>query len=164
MVTAQRARTRLPLLLVALCLAGNAFTLPAHAQVGRLMGSTTGSYCKFKKKEVISVYTTLSLAHSETFARQMTLRRLASMAKSQGFPAILVSNEKCGTMLINGIARTRSCTIEAHMEASPVAPLEGKQGGAWMTVDGILRDTDADAPSYPRMTGLMSHGNKCVIE
>jgi hypothetical protein len=163
-MTLGRARKGSWLSPVALALVGLALAQPAHAQVGSLMGSTSGSYCKFKKKNVIRVTTMLPLERSETFTRQMTLRRLASMARSKGFSAIVVSEERCGTLLINRVPRVRQCKLEARMESMPAAPADGKRAGEPIAVDQILRDTDTDAPSYPTTTGLMNHGNQCVIE
>lgn len=144
--------------------AGSIVALPSHGQLAALMGSISGSYCKVKKNDMISVNTTLSLDHSESFARQMTLRRLASLARSKGFSAIVVTDEACGTLLLNGSMRSRSCKIEAHMENSTAAGPGGPDPTRWYSVDQILADTQADAPLYPQVTGLMNRGNKCVID
>ena len=144
--------------------AGSVVALPSHAQLAALMGSTSGSYCKVKKNDIISVNTTLSLNHSEAFARQMSLRRLASLARSKGFSAILVTDKACGTLLLNGTMRSRSCKLEAHMENSTAAPAGGPDAARWYSVEQILADTQADAALYPRVTGLMNNGNKCVID
>lgn len=137
--------------------------LPVHAQFGALMGSSSGSYCKVKKKDVISVATTLPLDRSAEFALQMSLRRLASLARSKGFSAIRVRDKGCGTMLVNNAAQARSCTLEAHMENVGDPPSADVQGER-LAVEKILADTAADARLYPVPTGLLNAGNKCVID
>jgi hypothetical protein len=140
--------------------------LPAssNAQLGGLLGSTSGSYCKFKKKDAIRVNTTLSLEHSEAFTRQMTLRRLASMARSKGFSGLVITDKGCGTMLVNHTPRFRICKLEAQMVNSTDIQASAKGVGKWSSVENILVETQSDARSYPRSTGLMDKGNQCVID
>ena len=144
---------------IVLCLVG--ITTAAGAQLAGAMGSLTGSYCKIGKNDRISVSTTLPLDRSEAFARQMTLRRLASLARSRDFPGFVVTKEQCGTLAINGAPRNRSCRIEATMTQTTAA---AAGAAPWFGVDAVLRDTRADSAAYPVPSGLMNHGNKCVID
>jgi hypothetical protein len=161
---------RLPgrVLLVSCVLAvvGGVSAIPANAQIGQLFGgSTTGSYCKIKKKEKIEVDTWLPLEEDQAFARRMTLRRLAAMAKSKGFSSIVLNKDSvCGILLINKHPRFRRCVFRAKMEKTLNAEASASNGDEWMSVDRIMSETDAEKGLYPVRTGLVNHGNKCVID
>ncbi len=140
-----------------------AMPLSAHGQLAGLFGSTNGTYCKIKQGDVISAYTQLPSDGTLAFVERMTLRRLASLARSLQFSAIVVTG-KCQDLSYNGAPRLRTCKLTAHMENSPEPPAVSDASGKWYGVNAILRDTQDEAAAYPVTTGLMNKGNKCVID
>ena len=150
---------------VVCALLGLALVGPSNAQTGQLAGSTDGSYCKFRKKDRIEVDTWLPMDRSEAFAYHMTLRRLAAMARSKDFSAILLDTRTtCGTLLVDGSMRGRRCRLQAVMTNAPVASQHSETGSIWMAVERIFADTSGEVSSYPIRTGLLNHGNQCVLD
>lgn len=136
----------------------------SHAQFGSLLGSFDGTYCKVKKNNVISARTQLPMRMADEFTLEMTLRRLASLTRDKGFPAFVVTDQKCGTLLINTTPSAKVCTIVARMEQPTEQAPVVAGADTWFEVEAVLRKTQPYAASYPVTTGVMNKGNKCVID
>ncbi|EJL22185.1 hypothetical protein [Novosphingobium sp. AP12] len=148
-----------------LALAGGTLaSLPSHAQLGQALGPTTGSYCKFKKKNRIEVDTWLPLSYSPEFARQMTLRRLSEMTRSKGLPSFVKEEGNCGVMMVNQNPTTRRCKLTARMEDTAEAGNALAAEEERFHVDEVIALTQSDAPSYPLRTGILNYKNQCVIQ
>lgn len=136
----------------------------SNAQIGQSLGSTSGSYCKFKKKDKIEVDTWLPLGFSPEFARNMTLRRLAEMAQSKGYPSFVTEEGNCGILLINQNPTNRRCKLTARMENASESVGQLESGEERLNVAEVMSLTDSDAPRYPRRVGILNYKNQCVIK
>lgn len=136
----------------------------AQAQILFATASTDGSYCKFKKHDTIEVDTWLPLGSDPEFGRAMTLRRAAEMTRSRGLSSFVALSEGCGTLRINQRATNLRCGIKAKMEhdATMTGPLA--RGETRYSVPEIIAKTEADAPAYPRRSGLLNYKNQCVVD
>lgn len=140
-------------------------TTVASAQVGRLLGSSDGSFCKFKSKNRIEVRSSLPAYSDVGMLDRMTLRRLAEMSRSKGFDAFVTRREGCASLHLNGGSELgRSCTYKATMvNLVDVASPLGEDEKVY-EVAAIYSLTDQEASSYPRMTGIFERHNACVID
>jgi hypothetical protein len=137
--------------------------VPAQAQIGALLvGPLDGSYCKIKKNDFIEVDSSLSLKYDEALVTKMTFRRLAELTRSKGFSAFVTEEFTCGTLLRNGAPVGRRCRIRAKMENTAEPPPQLKTGEKRFVADEVMASTESDAASFPRYSGVMNSGNKCV--
>ena len=148
----------------AMLLAGVVVPTSSYAQIGGVMGSATGSYCKFKKKNQINVDTWLPLGSKPEYARNMTLRRLSEMTRSKGFTSFVTEVRPCVILLINRRPTNVRCNFIARMESSGEAESELKSGEERFNADKIMELTESEAASYPRRSGILNYKNQCVIE
>ncbi|MEO1967082.1 MAG: hypothetical protein ABGW87_00020 [Sphingomonadaceae bacterium] len=137
----------------------------ASAQVGTLLGSSAGAFCKFKSRNRIEVRSSLPAYSDVGMLNRMTLRTLAEMSRSKGFDAFVTRREGCASLHLNGGSELgRSCTYKATMInlANVVSPI-GEDEKLY-EVAAIYSLTDQEASSYPRLTGIFERHNACVID
>lgn len=144
-------------------LAALALAYPIQAQVLFRTSSTDGSYCKFKKRDIIEVDTWLPYGTAAEFGRSMTLRRAAEMALSKGFTGFVALEQNCGALLIDNSPKMLRCGLKARMEPSSETNAPQLESKARYSASEVIEQTQAEAPSYPLRSGLLNYKNQCVI-
>jgi hypothetical protein len=136
----------------------------ATAQFGPLLGSSDGSTCVFRSRNRIRVLSSLPRYSDTSYLQRMTLRRLAEMTRSRGYDSFVMQQEQCVMSLQFGSEIGRSCDYKATMTNEADTPIELADDGNAYTVAAIFAQTDGEASSYPRRTGIFERGNDCVVD